>query len=174
MEYKHSGKYGNMNNDFRFIYIGVNGHLEIVMPMRDDIIKQLANGLTEEQIKQRIVDKDVLPYCPSGEWHEVHRDEIDQSNRYFRMSWMHDKEGRFYIDRAKAEAFHMNNLRVIRDEKLKELDVEYMRAIEEGDKIKQDKVSNLKKKLRDMPQTEDLSKFTIDDLKDYIPDYLKE
>jgi hypothetical protein len=67
----------------------------------------------------------------------------------------------------------MDNLRKIRDEKLKAEDIEYQKAIEFRDDAKMNAIANRKKKLRDMPLDVDFSGMSLDELKAYIPEILR-
>ena len=56
-----------------------------------------------------------------------------------------------------ARGIHMDDIRVDRDKKLTELDVTFMRAVEDDDSDAQDAASVEKQALRDIPETFDLS-----------------
>lgn len=58
------------------------------------------------------------------------------------------------INMQKAREIHRENLRRIRNIKLQQLDVEFMRAIESGDNAKVQEISSKKQLLRDAPAYE--------------------
>ena len=92
-------------------------------------------------------------------------------DRTFREAWTFDGKCAI-IDKNKADTIQMDRLRVIRNEKLASLDVDMIRAMETNDTKNIQEIKDLKQQLRDIPQTEDLSKISIDELPDYKPDYL--
>src|SRR5678809_1495872 len=103
MEYSSIRSLSNiMTIPFRFIYKDINGQLQIVWPMSQYVNEQLALGISLDAIKQTIINKDVLPYCPSGEYHEVDFETAIPTDRYFRNAWDHDDTGAVLIDRPKA------------------------------------------------------------------------
>ena len=66
-------------------------------------------------------------------------------DRYFRDAWKSDLS----VDMDKARDIHMENIRIKRDERLKELDIETLRGND---------VQAKKQKIRDIPSTFDLTK----------------
>ena len=68
----------------------------------------------------------------------------------------------------------MDRLRKLRNEKLKESDIAFMKALELGDLAEQTRLKLVRQNLRDMPQTYDLSvAITPEELKLLIPASLK-
>ena len=57
----------------------------------------------------------------------------------------------FNIDMAKARELHKDKIRLAREEKFKELDIEFQRAIETNDTSTQASVAAKKQALRDAP-----------------------
>tara|TARA_R100000231_G_scaffold83523_1_gene63644 strand:- start:134 stop:400 length:267 start_codon:yes stop_codon:yes gene_type:complete len=57
----------------------------------------------------------------------------------------------FNIDMAKAKELHKDKIRLAREEKFKELDIEFQRAIETNDTSTQASVAAKKQALRDAP-----------------------
>ena len=72
-------------------------------------------------------------------------------------AWEMDVDGHPKVNIPKARIIHMDRIRIVRDEELRRLDVEYMRANEIRDQIEKDRIATLKQTLRDIPQTFDLS-----------------
>lgn len=102
---------------------------------------------------------------------EVEDSEIP-ADRTFRNAWS-IKNKKVDVDMDSAKKLHMDTLRAIRNKQLQSLDVEIVKAIETDDTAAKQAVIALKQKLRDMPETEDLSKIkTPEDLKKHNPDYL--
>ena len=66
----------------------------------------------------------------------------------------------FGIDMAKAKEIHKNNIREARDPKLKELDIEFQRALETG--ADTSAIVAKKQALRDAPAADAISTATSD------------
>ena len=74
------------------------------------------------------------------------------------------------INLEKAKEIHKNNLRAARAEEFKKLDVEALRAIEQGDTKKLEEITLLKTKLRDVTVAEEIQNSTsVEDLKMHWP-----
>lgn len=85
------------------------------------------------------------------------------TDRTFRDAWVHGGD-RPTVHMDKARAIHMSRIRIMRDGELKRLDVE---------QLKGNDVAAQKQKLRDLPQTFDLSKAqSADELKALWPEGL--
>tara|TARA_R100000231_G_scaffold110473_1_gene81848 strand:+ start:2231 stop:2491 length:261 start_codon:yes stop_codon:yes gene_type:complete len=70
----------------------------------------------------------------------------------------------FGIDMAKAKEIHKNNIRVIREEKFKDLDIQFQRALETGSSTTD--IIAKKQALRDAPSDSSIdSATTTDELK---------
>lgn len=90
-------------------------------------------------------------------------------------AWEMDIDGRPKVNMPKARVIHMDHIRKKRNEELQKLDIPFMMASEKNDKITMEKISVEKQKLRDIPQTYDLSGFkTPEELKAFWPKELKE
>jgi len=98
-------------------------------------------------------------------------------NEYFRNAWRLDKKTKkITINKEKAIDIHVDNLRVERDKKLKELDVETTKATQKQDKDALAKLDKQAQKLRDMPELARKELLSMEDdfeaIKNYKPDYL--
>lgn len=94
-------------------------------------------------------------------------------DRTFRDAWEHDGE-KVRVNMDKARVIHMNRIRKVRDKVLADLDIETIKALGQGDKIIMDAVEGQKRRLRNLPQTFDLSKAkTPEELQTLWPDELK-
>jgi len=79
------------------------------------------------------------------------------------------------VNMSKARVIHMDRIRKMRDTELTALDGPYMKALEVGDTVEQQRIAGLKQKLRDIPQKYDLSVFkTPEKLKAFWPKELEE
>jgi len=123
---------------------------------------------TEEQWLARIFDK----ATPEG---AIFKD-IDISaipdDRTFREAWELNGDV-ISVNMPKARVIHMDRIRMLRNKKLKDLDVDYIMAMEASDQAKMDEIASLKSILRDIPQAFDLSVAeTPEELKNMMPDIL--
>jgi len=143
-----------MNPNTRIAYTQEDGAVAIVVPTCDCKDINTLLKCVPEGASRQVVMADEIPV-----------------DRYFRNAWILD--GGIQVHRAKAEAIHMDKLRVIRNEKLKAEDIEYQKAIEFRDDAKMNAIANRKKKLRDMPLDVDFSGMSLDELKAYIPEILR-
>ena len=86
--------------------------------------------------------------------------EVDMSNiptdRTFRAALMPDLS----TDMPKARAIHMDRIRAVRNAELGKLDVPQMTANSKGDLVTASAIETQKQKLRDLPQTFDLTNAT--------------
>jgi hypothetical protein len=85
------------------------------------------------------------------------------SSRYFRKSWYLEGDV-VKVDIEKAKEEKLSIIRKLRNDKLKELDVEQLKGTD---------VSAQKQKLRDLPQETDLSKMNEEELENFLPEELK-
>jgi hypothetical protein len=102
-------------------------------------------GMDIERIKSKL---------PVG-YIETTTDQIPQS-REFRNAWKREGES-VIVDMPAASEIHMNRIREVRDKKLAELDIEYMRADEVNDGQLKAQLASQKQALRDLPETFNLS-----------------
>lgn len=105
-----------------------------------------------------------------------HRDMEDGAipkDREFREAWTDTTpEAVIDIDMPKARKIHLDRIRVKRNEKLAELDIEQIKASDQGRTTDLETIRSLKQALRDIPQVIaakiDKAK-TVDDLKKVQP-----
>jgi hypothetical protein len=125
------------------------------------LVPVLSCGLSAKEI----IAKDI----PSGRKYRVVNDSDLPEDDVFRSAWTID----LTIDMDKAREIWMKNIRDARDEKLYDLDLAWMRAMEMGEVEMAKSIALKKQKLRDLPTAINLNKFKKpDDLKGYWPDIL--
>lgn len=129
--------------------------LIIPTPVNENRLDDLAKELLPAGTVYKIIDTVSIP-----------------QNRIFRNAWILGVN-EVLIDHPKAETLHLNRLKILRDKQLKQLDMEYLKALEIKDAIEQTRVANLKNQLRTMPETVDLASIPIDQLASYKPMYLE-
>ena len=102
-------------------------------------------------------------------------EDIDKSkvplDRTFREAWTHNGRG-IEIDMPKAKAIHVERWRLARKPLLDALDVEYMRALEDGNTVKMAELKAKKQALRDVTKIDLLVVTTPDELKKVWPEIL--
>ena len=125
------------------------------------LVPVLSCGLSAKEI----IAKDI----PSGRKYRVVNDSDLPEDDVFRSAWTID----LTIDMDKAREIWMKNIRDARDEKLYDLDLAWMRAMEMGEVEMAKSIALKKQKLRDLPTTINLNQFKKpDDLKGCWPDIL--
>ena len=91
--------------------------------------------------------------------------------RVFRNAWKVEA-GVVDVDMPKARGIQMDKIREVRNKELAKKDIEFMRAIEDGDTDVQATIKAKKQELRDIPQTFDLTTDTPEELKAKWPEGL--
>lgn len=74
----------------------------------------------------------------------------DCPDAHFRDAWSMDDEGNISINMTKAKELHRNDLRNERQSKWPDLDVAFMRAVEQSDTMQQATIAAKKQALRDV------------------------
>ena len=134
-------------------------------------------NLTPEQADQYLTwvqAKDVPP-MPDGSARKSFIKTIDDTKKMglFFEAWALTKSGDIVLDRGKAENMKREQFRRLRKPLLEALDVQFMRAIEDGDTSTTASVAAKKKKLRDVTLI-DLSPYdTPEKLNAFTPEVLK-
>ena len=119
-------------------------------------------GLTEDQAVELIRLKDDPAGCLSCRVIDDSELPAEQALRgvepTFRDAW-EDTGTAVQVNMPKAQVIHMERIREVRNAELAKLDVPYMKALEAGDPVEQQRIAAPKQALRDIPQTFDLSGF---------------
>ena len=115
---------------------------------------------TDEELFHRLV---AIARVQGGIPAEAVAHEIDVSDlpggaagKAFRNAWKLDG-GRVAIDMERARSIHMERIRAARGPELARLDVAFMRSVEGGDPNGMAEVAAEKQRLRDLPQSLDLT-----------------
>lgn len=83
------------------------------------------------------------------------------NDRSYRRAWRFNKDARsLYVDMDVAKEKHMELIRIHRDEELKQLDIQWMKAFAKEDKRAAGNIEIERQRLRDIPQNFDLSSAT--------------
>lgn len=121
------------------VYTNKDGGLNVLIPADPAMIESIA-------------ERDI----PSGtEYHIIDRSELPQ-DRTFRNAWKHE-EGVVSHCMDKCREIHKAHLREKRAPLLAALDLEYMRADEEGDAMKKNRIAADKQSLRDITKHPDIA-----------------
>lgn len=134
------------------IYEGVDG-LAVVSPASHLDINKAALDLVPQNTEFRVIETSQLPDDPQ-----------------FWGAWTIDCE----VDINKAKEIWKNKIRVVRDARLKALDIEWMKAMENGESKAASLVAVKKQRLRDVTEREDFKTLTtIQQIKEYWPEVLE-
>ncbi len=129
----------------------------------DNTLEECARRSIPEGVKYRMIDQADLPGSETHPFRNAWTDEYDTPTVDVHM--------------GKAREIHLDRLRLKRDKKLKELDIHFMKHLEDGDTENANIIAKQKKELRDMPilAMKDMSQIDdADELHKYIPDILKD
>lgn len=141
------------------IIFNLDGKLCVMHPVRNT--HPVLEDLSEEEIIARAY-KGIPP--EASEIHLVEESEIP-TDRSFRDGWKNDK-GKISHDLSKCRAIYKDRLRAERKPLLEKLDIDYIRALEAGDKSKIAIIKVKKQELRDAPQHPDIEQSSsVEDLK---------
>lgn len=129
-------------------------NVAIVTPAEGVALEQVIKLSIPPEIKCIVMDNSALP------------------DDYFRDAWVVDDNMHITVDTFKAKQIQKNYWRKIRNKKLKELDYEFMLALEEGNEEKIINIKQKKQALRDVTaiQLPD----NIEDIKNVWPDILND
>lgn len=141
--------------------------------MVDGVMRRV---LTDEEylghIMARNTENGVIP--KGAELISLPDDWTPPDGRSFRSAWMLNGKT-IDVDMEKARSIHMDRIRASRNRKLDELDRKWMKAFGRKDTATVDAVEAERQRLRDIPQTLDLTKAaTPEELKATWPDDLKD
>ena len=137
--------------DKRIVFINPDTNiLNVVSPVYQSI--EQGFYADEEELLAACVERNV----PAGVAYRIIEASVVPTHRLFRNAWSDDGND-VVVDMAEARGIHMDDIRIDRDKALLELDITFMRAVEDGDTDEQDAASTAKQALRDIPETFDLS-----------------
>lgn len=152
-------------SNLRIVYTRPDGGVSVVVPAPSFVAK----FRTEADAIAAIRAKDVPP--DATDVTERTTDDLPK-DRLFRNAWRM-AVNKPAVDLPAARQIHMDRIRQVRDAELAKLDVAFMRAVERGDRQEQSAIAADKQRLRDLPQTFDLTVAqTPDDLAALWPDGL--
>lgn len=127
-----------------------NGDLLMSYPMTNC-------GLSADEILEQISPLD-------NKYSVINQEELPEDSTYIN-SWTYDHENKkLDINVEKAKETQKDNIRIIRDKLLKEEDINFLKAVESGDTLKQNESSNRKQILRDLPEIVDNVEITESDI----------
>jgi len=148
---------------------------EAVDFMWSRLISANKHGLTEDH-PHFLIDSDIL---------NTRIEELSSDNfRYVAIpdsigqrsavggAWEMGDDGLPQINMPIARGIQMDNIRLFRNKELEKLDVPFMRSLEEGNIEEQEKIKGEKTRLRDIPQTFDLTTDTPKALQEKWPEGL--
>ena len=151
----------------KIIYTSLSDTLCIVTPVLFDVLQKEMPGLTLDEYKQHIWSSSVPADAINPAWVE---DSAIPEDGYFRDAWKQNGL-KVNVDLPLARGVHLDQLRGLRNEKLKAMDVQYMQALQKKDGSDV-VIAQQMQDLRDMPTifAEDISAINnLNTLKDYTP-----
>jgi len=129
------------------------GGIAISTPAPNVNIKTVIARDIPQGCKYKVVDRAKLPY-----------------DRTFRGAWTIDCT----VDMDKAKEIWIDQIRIVRNDRLKALDIEWMKAIENGENKEASDIAAVKQSLRDVTERADIHKCkTTASLKKYWPQILE-
>jgi hypothetical protein len=148
------------------------GNVTIIGAASKQDLERTFGPMTDAQYRAHVIDrniaKGIIPVDATlvdlpDDWTPP------DGNRAYRAAWKLNGS-KVEVDMPKARAIHMNYIRRARDKKLAELDPLWMKATGQKKAVEADAIEAQRQKLRDIPQTLDLSQAaTPDDLKAIWP-----
>lgn len=142
------------------------GEVAVTHPMYGDDLRD--RSLTDDKILAQ-----VLATIPSERNPRIAESETLLQRDTFRNAWEVDAAGKIVVNMTKARLLHMQDIRVVRNQRLTELDIPFIRAVEIGDSSEQERIRVQKQVLRDIPETFALADYTTpESLKAAWPDEL--
>ena len=132
------------------------------------------NQQQQDEFLLMVQNKDV-PKLPDGSTEPSWIIEGDQvlQLKWVRNAWKINDNGEIYFDRDKAIEIKKEQFRFLRKPLLEKLDVEFMRALENGDTSSIPIITQKKSILRDITSVDFNSHDTPQKLHEFIPDLLK-
>ena len=132
----------------------ITGILCVIHPAYGDATR----GATQKDadILESVIVKDVPPNVAARIIEDTDLPSHISTDRYFRDA-CEDTGAIIEVNMPKARGIHMSRIREVRNAELAKLDVPYTKALEAGDSLEQARIANEKQKLRDIPQTFDLT-----------------
>ena len=132
------------------------------------------NQQQQDEFLLMVQNKDV-PKLPDGSTEPSWIIEGDQALqlKWVRNAWKINDNGEIYFDRDKAIEIKKEQFRFLRKPLLEKLDVEFMRALENGDTSSISIITQKKSILRDITSVDFNSHDTPQKLHEFIPDFLK-
>ena len=138
----------------KIVFTNINGGISVVTP-------------TKEILKKRTIYDIAEKLSPYNEYKIINDNEV-MNDRSFRKAWKLSNN-KIIEDVSISFDIFIEDLRIKRNEILKNLDVKYLMAIEKNDKNKMEQIIQEKQKLRDLPSKFDKRQFVnIDSLKALI------
>ena len=142
----------------RIIYTNPEtGMLCVIIPVNNSLtIEEIAAKDVPEGLEFSIVDAADIP-----------------EDRTYREAWT-QKDNGLDVDLDKAKNIQIDRWRVDRKPLLEALDAEYMKALESNDKAKQIEIVSKKQSLRDLPEVDLSHIVTVEELRAFTPEALRE
>lgn len=134
------------------------------------------NDEEKENLLQLVINKDLPKKIDGSNRQYFIKDYKDiEERKYLKSAWkLNNLTGDIYFDNDIAKEIKKNQFRILREPLFRKLDVEFIKALEQGNSDELNKISLQKNILRDITKI-DLSELdTPQKLHSFIPDVLKQ
>lgn len=145
--------------------------------MENVIIHKTDSGVAittpaSEFLKTHTINDCVSRVVPAGVPFKIVNKSQIPSDHTFRNAWEYN-DGSIVVNLDKAKAIWKDKWREVRHSLLASLDIEFMKAVESGDSVKQAEIAAKKQALRDVTNTE-ISGNSPEEIKSVWPEVLGE
>jgi len=145
--------------------------MKYLIKKKDGSVAIMTTVLDETNPSDEIMKWETKQRLSVESFRPLDESEIPQ-DRYFRNAWTH-LEDKINVDMDRCREIHKDKLREIRQPILEALDLEYMKALEEGDEMKKEGVVTRKQLLRDVTIAPEIMNYkTPEELKSFMPEFL--
>jgi hypothetical protein len=131
----------------RLIYTRPDGGLSIVHAAPKGRLELVLGPLTDAEYEQHVIDRSVPPDAVNPR--VLPQDFVVNPDRTFRNAW-EDTGATIAVNMPKARDIHRDYLRRLRGPLLKQLDVEFMQAVERDSAADKARIAAQKQTLRDV------------------------
>lgn len=153
------------------LYNDDNGQLCVIFPNYTECI----NDQEKENLLQTVINKD-LPKNPDGTLRPYFlKDNSElEERRFVKPAWkLNNQTGGIYFDNDTAKEIKKEQFRFLRKPLLEALDVQFMKALENGNSVALNEIAEQKRILRDITKIDFSQYDTPEKLHLFIPETLK-
>lgn len=153
------------------VYNNDDGFMSVVIPAYKDNMSES----DKDSLLNYVISNDIpkLPNGQSRKYFIIERSQLPD-RKYLKNSWkVNETTGGIYLDKTLSTNHKKQQFRTLRKPLLEKLDVDFMRALENGDTNLVNTIKQKKQELRDITTINMDNYDTAQKLHDFIPDILK-